>query len=180
VVVDKDSQDTIYKAAFPSLFLLIIACSSRTHKRMRLDVGFATRTHRIDSRHCTKAVPAFSFIARRNTAIIIMRVDMDYIDYIREKPSEEIIAILFTNTLIPFFSWCLGQLSMALLGCKLILIMHHPTKAYIGRVVDSWVKDNQLFSCSEILGFQAWRKSARTGFGLTFRFPNNCQGFLTF
>ena len=75
-------------------------------------------------------------------------------DYMREKTPEEIIDILFTNTLIPFFSWCLCQLSSVLLGCKLILVLRHPTKAYIERVSDSWVKHNQLFSCSEILDFE--------------------------
>jgi len=72
----------------------------------------------------------------------------------QEETIDPIIVDGFTNTLIPFFSWCLSQFSLALLGCKLILVLRHPTTAYRERVVDSWVKRNELFSCSEILGFQ--------------------------
>ncbi len=75
-------------------------------------------------------------------------------DDTRPVDAEEIITSAFVKTLLPFFSWCCQQLCSALFGCKLTLVLFHPTSAYIDKVKDSWINNNQLFSCAEILSFQ--------------------------
>jgi len=68
--------------------------------------------------------------------------------------SMNLVVDLFTSMLLPFFSWCLCQLASATLGCKLTLVLRHPSKAFKQRVYHSWVEDNLEFSCAEILAFQ--------------------------
>ena len=60
----------------------------------------------------------------------------------------------FVRTLLPFFSWYVSQLSWAMFGCKLMLVLRHPNSAYKKGVIESWVEGNFLFSCTEILSFQ--------------------------
>ena len=60
----------------------------------------------------------------------------------------------FIKTLMPFFSWLLCRISLAMFGVRLTLVLLHPTTMWRSRVSDTWVKNNQLFSCTEILGFQ--------------------------
>jgi hypothetical protein len=74
-----------------------------------------------------------------------------------DDPQEEtdclVITDGFVRALLPFFSWYVSQLSWAMLGCKLTLVLRHPTDAYKRLVRDSWVEGNFLFSCAEILSF---------------------------
>lgn len=71
----------------------------------------------------------------------------------QKEPIDPVIIDWFTNTLLPFFSWLLSQLSLALFDCKLAVIFRHPTLAYKRAVTDSWVEGNFVFSCAEILSF---------------------------
>jgi hypothetical protein len=72
----------------------------------------------------------------------------------QEAASNEIIVKGFLDTLLPFFSWCVSQLSVALFGCNLVVVFRNPTKGYVRQMIDSWVGGNSLFSCAEILSFQ--------------------------
>ncbi len=77
--------------------------------------------------------------------------------------SMNLVVDLFTSMLLPFSSWWLCQLASATLGCKLTLVLRHPSKAFKQRVYHSWVEDNLEFSCAEILAFQtaSGRRRAR-------------------
>lgn len=65
--------------------------------------------------------------------------------------SMDLVVDLFTSMLLSFFSWCLCQLASATLGCKLTLVLRHPSRAFKQRVYHSWVEGNLLFSCDEIV-----------------------------
>ena len=71
----------------------------------------------------------------------------------QKEPIDPVIIDWFTNTLLPFFSWLLSQLSLALFDCKLTVIFRHPTLAYKRAVTDWWADNNFEFSCAEILSF---------------------------
>jgi len=85
------------------------------------------------------------------------------VDPQREVASNEIIAKGFLNTLLPIFSWFVSQLSVALFGCRLVMVFRNPTKGYVRQVIDSWGEGNFEFSCAEILAFQtaSGRRRAR-------------------
>ena len=72
----------------------------------------------------------------------------------QEETINPIIIDGFTNTLLPVFSWFLSRLLSGILGCKLTVVLLHPTTKYRDRVAGTWVENNWLFSCSEILSFE--------------------------
>lgn len=69
----------------------------------------------------------------------------------QEETINQIIVNVVTNTLLPFFSWFLCQLSWAMCGCKWTILLRHPSMAYEEQVMDSW---GDQFSLGEILSFQ--------------------------
>ena len=79
----------------------------------------------------------------------------------QEETISPIIIDGFTNTLLPVFSWFLSRLFSGILGCKLTVVLLHPTAAYRDRVADTWVKNNQLFSCAEVLKMSFQTASGR-------------------
>ena len=80
----------------------------------------------------------------------------------QKEPIDPVFVDWFTNTLLPFFSWIVGQLSGIMLDCKLTLVLRYPDSAYKRAVRESWVEDD-LFSPTEILAFQtaSGRRRAR-------------------
>lgn len=71
----------------------------------------------------------------------------------QQEKIDTIIIDGFIKTLMPFFSWFLCRVSLAMFDIRLTLVLQHPTTVWRNRVVDTWVKNNQLFSCAEILSF---------------------------
>ena len=73
-----------------------------------------------------------------------------------DRPKEPIDPIVdgFTRTLLPIFSWLVSRYFSATFGYKLTVVLLHPTMRYRDQVAHTWVENNQLFSCAEILNFQ--------------------------
>ncbi len=71
----------------------------------------------------------------------------------QKEPIDPVIVDWFIKTLLPVFSWLLSRLFSAALGYKLTVLLLHPTTTYRGRVADTWVENNWLFSPAEILSF---------------------------
>ena len=90
-------------------------------------------------------------------AAMATRTNEDTDDRIRS-----LIADGFARTLLPLFTWYVAQLSSAMLGCKLTVVLRCPTPAYKHAMMESCGKGD-LFSCREILSFQtaSGRRRAR-------------------
>lgn len=104
----------------------------------------------------------------------------------QKEPISPVIVDLFTNTLLPFFSWLVGQFSGIMLGCKLTLVLRYPDSAYKRVVRESWVEGDDLFSPAEILAFQTAsgrrraRKKLKKRFAPFFREMNRSPECLLF
>lgn len=72
----------------------------------------------------------------------------------QKEPIDPVIIDWFTKTLLPVFSWLLSRLFSAALGCKLTVVLLHPTTRYRDQVARTWVENDELFSCAEILSLQ--------------------------
>ena len=72
----------------------------------------------------------------------------------KKQTIDPVIVDWFIKTLLPTFSWLLSRLFSVALGFKLTVVFLHPTARYRDRVARTWVENNQLFSCAEILSFQ--------------------------
>jgi len=71
----------------------------------------------------------------------------------QEEAIEETVVNAVTATVLPLLSWCLRQFAWAMFGCKLTLILRHPTKEYRQLVVDLWDNGNQFSSGEEVVSF---------------------------
>jgi len=72
----------------------------------------------------------------------------------QKEPVDPVIVDWFTNTLLPIFSWFLSRLFSGIVDCKVTVVLLHPSTLFKNRVACTWVENNQLFSCAEVLSFQ--------------------------
>lgn len=67
---------------------------------------------------------------------------------------DPVIVDWFTKTLLPIFSWLLSQLVSGVIGREITMVLLHPTTLFMSMVAGTWVENNELFSCAEILSFE--------------------------